>query len=680
MLVLHEVERANQKCLQLATVYHGIQHSMLKQKFAALEALRQLLSDGLLNHARAGKSDERARLGNVQIAKHGEAGRDAAGGRVGEDAEIRNGFIVHLGQTGRDFCQLHQAGDTFHHARSARGRDDDERLACGQRAVYGAGNGFANHCSHAAADKRVLHSRNNNGVMCELSLGIEDGVEQAGGGLGLAQARLIALDVCELERVCRTEVAINEGIAGFEQHVQTLAGTDAEVARTLGADVEVGLEVGLPKNLTTAIALDPQSFCADAALAGDERVCRWIGLTAFTFEPGHRRRDSQRVRCHYRRSGGGWDRWGCGEEFILGIYSGWYDSEKKESPMRGVLTVLLLIALFSSFAQAEDSAALMARLQKANDLTRLDDPSLKPWHLQANFQLYDDSGKPTEKGTLEEWWAGPKLWKRVYTSPSYTATQIANKNGFFKTPKVDPVPELLELVERQYVHPMPDEKEYKDTEPELRQKTLGNFEADCIMLDRPKGNDSERHLGFDPTYCFGSDKVTLRETIEHISRYILRNKIGLFQSRSVPVALDISQNNIDLISSEVTTLRASDLDDEDFAPDAALEKVDRFEVAKRPIPISSGVMAGMILSNTQPAYPLWAKDNHITGDVVIEAVIGKDGHIHNMRVLASPDPSLSKAAQDAVSKWIYKPYLLNGVLVEVQTQITVKFTLNFKLE
>ena len=53
---------------------------MLQQKFAALETFRQLLPDALLDDARAGETDERAGLADVQIAQHGEAGGDAARG------------------------------------------------------------------------------------------------------------------------------------------------------------------------------------------------------------------------------------------------------------------------------------------------------------------------------------------------------------------------------------------------------------------------------------------------------------------------------------------------------------------------------------------------------------------------------------------------------------------------
>ena len=61
---------------------------MLEEELAALKALGQRLADGLLDDARTGKPDERLRLGDVDVAEHGEARRDAAGRRIGEDGDV----------------------------------------------------------------------------------------------------------------------------------------------------------------------------------------------------------------------------------------------------------------------------------------------------------------------------------------------------------------------------------------------------------------------------------------------------------------------------------------------------------------------------------------------------------------------------------------------------------------
>jgi TonB family protein len=90
--------------------------------------------------------------------------------------------------------------------------------------------------------------------------------------------------------------------------------------------------------------------------------------------------------------------------------------------------------------------------------------------------------------------------------------------------------------------------------------------------------------------------------------------------------------------------------------------------------VSQGVMQGMVISKVQPAYPPDARAARIQGSVVIAAVIGKDGNIQSERLI-SGHPLLAPAAMDAVKQWRYRPYLLNGNPMEVDTQMTVNFTL-----
>ena len=90
--------------------------------------------------------------------------------------------------------------------------------------------------------------------------------------------------------------------------------------------------------------------------------------------------------------------------------------------------------------------------------------------------------------------------------------------------------------------------------------------------------------------------------------------------------------------------------------------------------ISSGVMAGNLLDKTVPQYPAIARAARIQGTVVLQATIAKDGTIQNLRVINGP-PMLQQAAIDAARSWRYKPYLLNGEPVEVETTINVVFNL-----
>jgi len=90
--------------------------------------------------------------------------------------------------------------------------------------------------------------------------------------------------------------------------------------------------------------------------------------------------------------------------------------------------------------------------------------------------------------------------------------------------------------------------------------------------------------------------------------------------------------------------------------------------------VSQGVSRGLLMKEVPPAYPATALHMRVEGAVELLATITRNGDISAVKVL-SGDPQLSHAAAEAVKKWKYKPYLLNGEPVEIQTQVTVKFKL-----
>ena len=88
----------------------------------------------------------------------------------------------------------------------------------------------------------------------------------------------------------------------------------------------------------------------------------------------------------------------------------------------------------------------------------------------------------------------------------------------------------------------------------------------------------------------------------------------------------------------------------------------------------SRMMEGNLIRRVQPEYPATAKMAHIQGQVVLSAVISKEGTIEKVQVLCG-HPLLVQAALEAVKQWRYRPYVLNDEPVEVETQITVNFVL-----
>jgi len=98
-----------------------------------------------------------------------------------------------------------------------------------------------------------------------------------------------------------------------------------------------------------------------------------------------------------------------------------------------------------------------------------------------------------------------------------------------------------------------------------------------------------------------------------------------------------------------------------------------------PMPVAhpprvSHMMEGNLIYRVQPEYPALARQARIQGAVILRAVISAQGRIEDLQVV-SGHPLLAPAAIDAVRQWRYRPYFLNDQPVEVETQITVNFTL-----
>jgi periplasmic protein TonB len=97
-------------------------------------------------------------------------------------------------------------------------------------------------------------------------------------------------------------------------------------------------------------------------------------------------------------------------------------------------------------------------------------------------------------------------------------------------------------------------------------------------------------------------------------------------------------------------------------------------VVPQRVRISQGVTSGLLIHKVEPPYPTIARAARIQGEVILKAIINREGAIQDLQ-LVSGHPMLVPAAIEAVKQWRYRPYLLNGQPVEVETTITVIFTL-----
>jgi len=297
---------------------------------------------------------------------------------------------------------------------------------------------------------------------------------------------------------------------------------------------------------------------------------------------------------------------------------------------------------------------------------------LAPWHIKATFELYDLGGKPTEQGTYEEFWA-PRRDKRTYTAPSFTLTDWTMEDGKYFSQTLGALPPrmILELIRSSFVDPVPSAEFIRLGELSKRTLPVGNVTLVCVSLSY-KNLPGHGLAAREGSYCFADDKTILRISILYGGIQSVSNAVGVFQNRHVAQSLSITAFGKPLLDlkvdslSSLTSIQGSDFDPPD-------EVKNRQPSAGPSAP--GKVTVGRIRTKVPPIYPADAKRHGVKGVVLLEGLIGKDGHLSQIRPIASPDRALTEAALDAVKQWTYEPYFLNGSPVEVETVINVVFNL-----
>jgi protein TonB len=90
--------------------------------------------------------------------------------------------------------------------------------------------------------------------------------------------------------------------------------------------------------------------------------------------------------------------------------------------------------------------------------------------------------------------------------------------------------------------------------------------------------------------------------------------------------------------------------------------------------MSQGISGGKLTHQVQPVYPTAARLQRIEGVVVLDALVGEDGNVHDVKV-SSGSPMLAAAAKKALEQWRYEPFRLNGKPVALNTEVKIVFKL-----
>jgi TonB family protein len=323
---------------------------------------------------------------------------------------------------------------------------------------------------------------------------------------------------------------------------------------------------------------------------------------------------------------------------------------------------LICLLAFASAAGAQNAALptdpkeLMLLAAKTNGLTGAD---VQPWHLKASYKLLDEKGNITDQGTYEEFWVSLTKFKRIFTGKSFSLTDYGTAKGIFRAGQSEPIhPPSYESLRRELVSPLPSPEWIKHCSVNSQSFGSRDDKLSCVDLG-----------GFNaPLYCLDPRQpIAVVDAYPAEQQQAMHSRILNFRGQFIAGDLKFIHAKKPTMEAHLDVLQTlSPVNDSDFAiPHEAV-------LVHRGVRIPDGL--DIATRKTSPMYPANAKMARVSGSVLLEAVIGADGHVADLKVLSGPQ-ELRQAALDAVRTWVYSPYTINGEPVEVNATVTVIFTL-----
>jgi TonB family protein len=349
-----------------------------------------------------------------------------------------------------------------------------------------------------------------------------------------------------------------------------------------------------------------------------------------------------------------------------------------------IALIALLLFLPASLIVAQAPASLQPPLPKepvqifaaAAPLYNFSSPALKPWHMKVSYQLYDDQGATGAQGSYEYWWATPDTYRSTWKRPGmeHTDWYVNGQHSSLSSG------ESLEFFERKLqsdlLSPLPNAE---DLDPEKvrfdrQQQNFGTVKLPCVMVVHKMPSHAQVQtvpMGMFPTFCFDPGTPMLRAYYAFGATSVVYNSIVKFQGMFLPRRLSIMEGKRRVLDATIDSITTILSENPELTPVKEAASVNPV----KNVSVISGVARGLLMKEVRPVYPEDAKVLRIQGTVVLQAVIGTDGRVHDLKVIDGPSPSLIGSAMWAVSHWEYKPYLLNGEQVEVNTTVNVVFNL-----
>jgi hypothetical protein len=300
-----------------------------------------------------------------------------------------------------------------------------------------------------------------------------------------------------------------------------------------------------------------------------------------------------------------------------------------------------------------DALDLASWLSKEVALNGLQSTDLLPWHIVVTYDQFDEDGDKVHSGVYEEYWVGGKKYKRIYKSDNFNQTDYATDKGLYRHGDQQWPDQAQSQVRAEVIAPFAYAATLRGFHGRNVERTFSGYKLQCVVIERDSGIS-------DPTqYCFEPDSSALRYNRGFGWFQTVYNRIVPFQGRNLAQEVDVTDGGEPYLKLRVETIELiSHVDDADFIPppDSVGPLGDRV----------SGVRPEPINMSSLPQWPASLRAQHFT--VKVEIVIGKDGHVVSAHGVSGP-PAGYKACENAVRKWVFKPFLVLDKPVEVEQKV-----------
>ena len=325
-------------------------------------------------------------------------------------------------------------------------------------------------------------------------------------------------------------------------------------------------------------------------------------------------------------------------------------SEVAIPPATSVKVDLLLDRKLPNDSQksaATDVGSWLAKVTESNGLEGVS----RPWHLVLSYDVFDGDGDNVHSGTYEELWASPKKFKRTYKSDNLNQTDFANENGRFRVGDQSWPGQAEAQVRAEVVDPFSYARTLNSVHASNTLRDFAGYKLDCTQL---QGSTAVS----DPTqYCFDDGSEALRYVRGFGWYQTTYNDLVHFQGRSIARSVTVTDGGKPYLKIHIDSLdEPSSVADEEFMPPPDA------------MPLSGKRVSGVMMRPTKTVAPQWpASFRGRSFTVQVSLVVGKDGHVIDVHATSGPD-NAARICEDAIRKWIYPPYKVQGEPVEVEAK------------